>query len=305
MSHPSVAVLIPCYNEEAAIGDMIRAFRQTLPEASIYVYDNNSTDATVQKAREAGAVVRLERRQGKGHVVRRMFADIDADIYLMIDGDGTYDIASAPALIHKLQADHLDMVVATRQGADSLYRMGHAFGNRLFNFLLKISLNSPFSDIFSGYRVFSRRFVKSFPALTKGFDIETELCVHAIELMLPVDEMPTPFYLRTEGSQSKLSTWKDGLKIFYRMFILLRDNRPLLVFGAATMLCIFLGLMLGFPLVQTYCYTGLVPRLPTAFITVGLMIMACLNLYTGIILNSLSRQKREVKRLFYLNLSKN
>lgn len=303
MTSEKIAVLIPCYNEASVIAQVVKSFKTTLPEATIYVYDNNSTDDTGRIAAQEGAIVRFEPRQGKGHVVRRMFSDIEANIYLMIDGDGTYDIASAPKLIEVLKTQHLDMVVGTRQENTNAHRPGHAWGNYIFNKILEWTFNSHFSDIFSGYRVFSKRFVKSFPALTQGFDIETEMSIHCLELNLSTLEIPTPFFERGAGTVSKLNTFRDGFKILWRILVLLRDARPLLCFGFLGSICAVLGLAFGTPILLHYFETKLVPRFPTAILATGLMILAFLNLYTGIILNSLSRQKRELKRLIYLNLS--
>src|ERR1700712_1586896 len=228
-----VAVLVPCFNEEAAVATVIADFRKSLPAADIFVYDNNSSDRTAAVAREAGATVRSERRQGKGHVVRRMFADVGGDIYVLVDGDATYDAASAPRMIETLLADHLDMVVGFRvDQAETAYRAGHRTGNRLLTSFLSSVFGQGFKDILSGYRVFSRRFVKSFPVLSDGFEIETELSVHALELALPVAEIETPYYARPEGSFSKLNTWRDGLRIFSTILKLYRSEKPLRFFTA-------------------------------------------------------------------------
>lgn len=298
---PTIAVLLPCYNEEAAIAQTIAGFRAALPDAAIYVYDNNSRDRTVEAALAAGAVVRRERMQGKGNVVRRMFADIDADIYVMADGDATYDAGAAPALVVRLLDEQLDMVVGSRvTQASAAYRRGHVLGNRAMTGLLAQLFGRSFTDIFSGYRVFSRRFVKSFPVLSSGFEIETEISVHALELKMPVGEIETPYFARPEGSESKLSTYRDGLRIAYTIATLYRIERPMLFFGVIAAALALAGLLLAGPLAMTYMHTGLVPRLPTAVLVTGLMILAALNLFTGLILDTVVRGRREVRRLAYL-----
>ena len=300
---PTIAVLLPCYNEEAAIGDTVAGFRAALPAATIYVYDNNSCDRTREIAAEAGAVVRSERQQGKGHVVRRMFADIDADIYVMADGDLTYDPRAAPAMVELLRSGHFDMVVGTRkhEGKDA-YRGGHLLGNRLFTGLLAGLFGRSFTDIFSGYRVFSRRFVKSFPVLSSGFEIETEMSVHALELRMPVGELETAYVARPEGSQSKLSTWSDGWKILTTIVTLYRIERPVLFYGSIGALLVGLAVVLAVPLVITYIHTGLVPRVPTAILVTGMTIVAVLCFFAGLILDTVTRGRREVRRLYYLSL---
>ena len=298
---PRVAVMLPCYNEEAAIAATIAGFRAALPGATIYVYDNNSADRTVEIAREAGAVVRSERQQGKGHVVRRMFADIDADVYIMADGDLTYDPGAAPAMVELLLADQLDMVVGTRQHeVTDAYRGGHVLGNRLFTGLLAGLFGRSFSDIFSGYRVFSRRFVKSFPVLSAGFEIETEISVHALELRMPVGEIATAYGARPEGSASKLSTYRDGWRILRTIGTLYRIERPVLFYGSVGALILAAAVLLAVPLVLTYLDTGLVPRVPTAILITGMSIVAVLCFFTGLILDTVTRGRREVRRLAYL-----
>jgi glycosyltransferase involved in cell wall biosynthesis len=300
---PRIAVLLPCYNEEAAIGATVEGFRQALPDAAIYVYDNNSRDRTCEFAVAAGAIVRTERQQGKGHVVRRMFADIDADIYVMADGDLTYDPAAVPAMVDQLLAQQLDMVVGTRRHeAKDAYRGGHVLGNRLFTGILSQLFGRSFSDIFSGYRVFSRRFVKSFPVLSSGFEIETEMSVHALELRMPVGEVETAYGARPEGSQSKLSTFRDGWRILSTILTLYRMERPVLFFGLIGLLLFVAALILSIPLVQTYLDTGLVPRFPTAILITGMTIVAVLCLFTGLILDTVTRGRREMRRLAYLSL---
>src|SRR5688572_12515728 len=252
-SQPSIAVLLPCYNEEAAIGATVEGFRRALPGADIYVYDNNSSDRTSEVAAAAGAIVRNERQQGKGHVVRRMFADVDADVYIMADGDLTYDPKAAPAMVELLRRDQLDMVVGTRQHeAKDAYRGGHVIGNRLFTGILARLFGRSFSDIFSGYRVFSRRFAKSFPVLSEGFEIETEMSVHALELRMPVGELATAYGARPEGSESKLSTYRDGWRILKTIAVLYRIERPVLFFGGIAALLIIAAIVLSVPLVVTY-----------------------------------------------------
>lgn len=301
MTGPRIAVLLPCYNEETAIAQTVAGFRSALPDAAIYVYDNNSRDRTIEVARAAGAVVRSERMQGKGNVVRRMFADVDADIYVMADGDATYDAASAPALIARLIDEQLDMVVGSRVGeAVEAYRRGHRFGNRMLTGMLARLFGRSFSDILSGYRVFSRRFVKSFPVLSAGFEIETEISVHALELKMPVAEIETPYFARPEGSASKLSTYSDGWRILRTIVTLYRIERPLLFFGWIGAAFAALAVILAVPLVITYMHTHLVPRFPTAILATGLMILAFLNGFAGLILDTVVRGRREVRRLAYL-----
>lgn len=298
---PRIAVLLPCYNEEAAIAQTVAGFRVALPQAAIYVYDNNSSDGTVAAARAAGAVVRTERMQGKGNVVRRMFADIDADVYVIADGDLTYDPASAPAMVARLTDEGLDMIVGTRvHEAAEAYRRGHVLGNRAMTGLLASLFGRSFTDIFSGYRVFSRRFVKSFPVLSAGFEIETEISVHALELKMPVGEVETRYLARLEGSASKLNTYRDGLRIARTIATLYRIERPLWFFGAIGALLALAAIALSIPLAITYAETGLVPRLPTAILATGLMIVAVLNLFAGLILDTVVRGRREMKRLAYL-----
>lgn len=301
MTEPTIAVLLPCYNEEAAIAQTVAGFRAALPNAAIYVYDNNSSDDTVAVARAAGAIVRRERIQGKGAVVRRMFADVDADVYVMADGDATYDAASAPRLIAALLGEQLDMIVGSRVSqVQESYRRGHRFGNVLLTGMLARLFGRSFTDILSGYRVFSRRFVKSFPSLSAGFEIETEISVHALELKMPCAEIETPYFARPEGSTSKLSTYGDGWRILSTILTLYRIERPLLFFGLAGGLLLVLALVLAAPLVVTYLHTGLVPRMPTAVLATGLVILAALSLFAGLILDTVVRGRREVRRLAYL-----
>ncbi|MFL9842047.1 glycosyltransferase family 2 protein [Sphingomonas sp. ST-64] len=298
---PRIAVILPCYNEEAAIAQTVAGFRAALPDAAIYVYDNNSADRTVEVARAAGAVVRTERMQGKGNVVRRMFADVDADIYVMADGDATYDPAAASAMIAKLREEGLDMVVGTRihEAADA-YRRGHVLGNRAMTGLLAQLFGRSFTDIFSGYRVFSRRFVKSFPVLSAGFEIETEISVHALELKMPVGEIETRYLARPEGSASKLSTYRDGARIARTIVTLYRIEKPMLFFGWIALALAGLAVILAVPLAMTYMETGLVPRFPTAILATGLVILSALSLFAGLILDTVVRGRREMRRLAYL-----
>jgi glycosyltransferase involved in cell wall biosynthesis len=296
-----VAVLVPCYNEEAAIGKVVADFRAALPEAGIYVYDNNSTDRTMEAAAKAGAVVRREQHQGKGRVVRRMFTDVDADIYVLVDGDATYDAPSACVMIDKLVGERLDMVCAVRVDREqAAYRLGHRAGNRLLTGFVAHVFGQSFTDMLSGYRVFTRRFVKSFPALSGGFEIETELTVHALELELPVGELSTPYYSRVQGSASKLSTWRDGFRILRTVLRLYRAERPLPLF---TGLGISLGIVaigIAIPIFVTYFQEGLVPRLPTALLSTGLMLLAFMSVACGLILDTVTRGRRELKLLAYL-----
>lgn len=303
MTAPRIAVLLPCYNEEAAIGRTVAAFRAALPGAAVYVYDNNSRDGTVAQARAAGAIVRHERRQGKGRVVRRMFADVDADIYVLADGDATYDAAAAPRLVAALIEEQLDMVVAARRHlVQQAYRRGHLMGNRLLTGTLGRLFGRSFTDILSGYRVFSRRFVKSFPILSGGFEIETEISVHALELRVPLAEIVTDYAARPEGSASKLSTWRDGWRILRTIVTLFRSERPGLFFGGIGAALLALALVLAAPLFVTYARTGLVPRFPTAILATGLVILAFLTFFAGLILDTVTRGRREMRRLAYLAL---
>ncbi len=298
---PRIAVLLPCFNEEAAIVRTIEGFRVALPDAAIFVYDNNSRDRTVELARAAGVEVRCERMQGKGNVVRRMFADVDADVYIMADGDLTYDPAAAPAMVKLLLDDRLDMVVGTRlHEAKGAYRGGHVLGNRIFTGLLSKLFGRSFSDIFSGYRVFSRRFVKSFPVLSEGFEIETEISVHALELRMPVGEVETAYGARPEGSESKLSTFSDGWRILKTIATLYRIERPVLFYGFFGALLLIAAILLSIPLVVTYLDTGLVPRFPTAILVTGMSIVAVLCFFAGLILDTVTRGRREMRRLAYL-----
>ena len=298
---PHIAVILPCYNEAGAIVQTVQDFRRALPEADIYVFDNNSTDGSRELAAGAGAIVRRVTQQGKGHVVCRMFADVDADIYIMADGDATYEAAAAPAMVAAMLEDNLDMVVGCRRDqVEEAYRRGHRFGNWALTSLLKQLFGRSFTDILSGYRVFSRRFVKSFPVLSACFEIETEISVHALELAMPVSEVMTAYGARPEGSVSKLSTYRDGWRILRTIITLYRIERPILFFGIIAAFLAALGLGLAAPLIVTYAHTGLVPRFPTAILVTGLMILATLSGMCGLILDTVVRGRREVRRLAYL-----
>jgi len=302
-SQPRIAVLLPCYNEEAAIAATVAGFKQALPTATVYVYDNNSSDRTREIAAKAGAIVRSERQQGKGHVVRRMFADVDADVYVIADGDLTYDSKAAPAMVDMLIAEQLDMVVGTRRHEEKeAFRGGHVIGNKLFTGLLAGLFGRSFTDIFTGYRVFSRRFVKSFPVLSSGFEIETEISVHALELRMPVGEVETAYAARPEGSHSKLSTYSDGWRILKTIVTLYRIERPVLFYGSIGALLLLAAILLSIPLVITYLHTGLVPRVPTAILVTGMTVVAVLCFFAGLILDTVTRGRREVRRLAYLAL---
>ncbi len=302
LANRRIAVLIPCFNEGEAIGQVVEGFRQALPQAKIFVYDNNSRDGTAERAQAAGAIVRREPLQGKGNVVRRMFADVEADIYVLVDGDATYDPASAPLFIGELVNEQLDMVVGSRlhMEEEAAFRRGHRFGNTLLTRVVSMIFGSRFTDILSGYRVLSRRFVKSFPALAKEFEIETELTVHALELRMPVAELPTPYRARPEGSMSKLRTYRDGFHILSTVLVLFKEERPLLFFFLLFVLLGTFSLILAYPIFITYLDTGLVPRLPTAVLATGTMLLAFLSLAIGLILDTVTRGRREMKRMAYL-----
>ena len=303
-SKPTIAVLVPCYNEEAAIAAVVRDFKRALPDANIYVYDNASTDRTSCAADVAGAIVRYESLKGKGNVVRRMFADVEADIYVMVDGDDTYHAESAPMLIGHLIERQLDMVNGARvTNIEAAYRPGHRLGNLLLTGMVTSIFGKRTSDMLSGYRVFSRRFVKTFPALSRGFEIETELTVHALELRMPIGEIPTPYKERPPGSLSKLSTFKDGFRILWMIGKLVKEERPMQSFAITSLLLSITALILAWPVLATFMQTGLVPRLPTAVLSTGLMILAFLALACGLILETVTRGRREMKRLRYLEIT--
>ena len=300
---PRIAVLLPCYNEEKAIAQTIAGFRDVLPEAKIYVYDNNSSDRTSAVAAAAGAIVRFEPLRGKGSVVRRMFADVEADFYIMADGDATYDAAAAPHMIARARDENLDMIVGCRQTQDvAAYRSGHRFGNRLLTNILSSFFGRSFTDILSGYRVFSRRFVKSFPAFASGFEIENEISVHALRMRMPVGEVDTAYFARPEGSTSKLSTYRDGFVILSTILNLVRLERPLLFFGLIGVSLALFSVVLSIPIAITYLQTGLVPRFPTLILIAAIMLLAFLVAFTGLILDTVVRGRREALRMQYLSL---
>ncbi len=298
-----VAVLVPCYNEGSTIGSVVADFRAALPDAVVYVYDNNSTDDTVDKAEAAGAIVRRESLQGKGHVVRRMFADVEADVFILVDGDDTYDASAAPDLVQHLLGDGLDMVTAKRVATSTeAYRFGHVFGNRLLTGLVAKSFGQRVTDLLSGYRVLSRRFVKSFPVLTGGFEIETELTVHALELGMPQAEIETAYRERPADSASKLNTYRDGLRILKTIAVLIKEERPLVFFSTIFAVLATAAIVLMYPVFIEFLETGLVERMPTAVLSTGMMLLAFLSLASGFILDTVTRGRRELKRLFYLTI---
>ena len=302
--NPRVAVLIPCYNEEVAIAKVVQDFRAVLPDAVVYVYDNNSTDGTVKAARAAGAVVQQETLQGKGHVIRRMFRDIDADFYLMVDGDDTYEAAVAPHMLALAQGGQHDLVNCIRtEIEDTAFRSGHRWGNAMLTGAVRWFFGDRVHDMLSGYKVLSRRFVKSFPALSQGFDIETELTIHALELTMPVAHLRGHYKGRPAGSDSKLRTYSDGWRILTTILKLVRHERPLLFFGVIAGFLAVASTLISIPLISTYLKTGLVPRLPTAVLSTGIMIVAALALLAGIVLDTVTRGRREVRMLAYLYYS--
>lgn len=298
-----VAVLIPCYNEETSIGIVVRDFKIALPDATVYVYDNNSTDRTGEVAGQAGAIVRTEAQQGKGHVIRRMFADVDADCYVLVDGDNTYEAAAAPRLVNMLIRNKLDMVTGCRvTDIEEAYRPGHKFGNWALTGLVRLFFGDRTRDMLSGYRVFSRRFVKSFPALSRGFEIETELTVHALELRMPIADENTAYIDRLPGSKSKLNTFSDGFRILWLILILIKEERPMQFFSAIAAALLLFSLMLGYPVLTEFLDTGLVLRLPTAVLAAAVTVISVLSFFAGLILDSVTLGRREMKRLFYLSL---
>jgi len=295
------AVLIPCYNEGGTIAQVVADFRAALPDAAIYVYDNNSTDRTIELAQASGATVRREVQQGKGHVVRRMFRDVDADIFVLVDGDATYDAASAPAMIAELVGGHCDMVIGVRTSRQhKAYRPGHRFGNRALTGFVAQVFGRNLHDLLSGYRVFSRRFVKSFPALSSGFEIEAELTIHGLQLELPIADVDTPYYARPSGSTSKLNTWRDGLRILFTIFQLYRSERPLWFYAILGVMLASASVVISAPIFVTYLETGRVPRIPTAILSTGMMILAFLSICIGFVLDTVTRGRREMKLLAYL-----
>jgi glycosyltransferase involved in cell wall biosynthesis len=298
-----IAVLVPCFNEELTVGKTIAAFRQAVPTAAIYVYDNNSKDSTIDVARSAGAIVRSEERQGKGHVVRRMFADVEADIYLLVDGDATYEAEAAPRMLRRAIGENLDFVNGARvsQSRDA-YRTGHKFGNYVLTGIVRSIFGKQFTDMLSGYKILSRRYVKTFPAMSRGFEIETELTVHALELRMPTGEEMTAYAERPSGSVSKLDTYRDGIKILLLIADLIRNERPLKFFGLVGLGLILLAIVIAIPLARTFLDTGLVPRVPTVILVVGLVIVGVLSCLAGLILDTVTRMRQEVKRLVYLSI---
>jgi glycosyltransferase involved in cell wall biosynthesis len=298
-----LAVLIPCHNEAVAIAKVVADFRASLPHARIYVYDNNSSDNTIGVARESGAIVRSEPLQGKGNVVRRMFADVEADVYVLVDGDDTYDASVAPAMVRLLLEQHLDMVSGARidEEADA-YRRGHRFGNAVLTGMVRWVFGNRISDLLSGYRVFSRRFVKSFPALAAGFETETEFSVHALELRMPIGEVPTSYRVRAAGSASKLRTYVDGWRILRTIVVLVKEERPLQFFWLSGTVLLLVAFGLGIPVVLEFMQTGLVPRVPTAVLTTGLVLLSFLSFTCGLVLDSVTRGRKEIKRIAYLGI---
>lgn len=301
---PNVAVLLPCYNEEVTISQVVRDFKYVLPNATIYVYDNNSQDQTIARAKEAGAIVRIEVRQGKGHVIRRMFADIDADFYVLVDGDATYEAAAAPRMLALARENCLDMVTGLRiTERQAAYRFGHVLGNKVLTNIVRTLFGQGNKDMLSGYRIFSKRFVKSFPALSAGFEIETEFTVHALKLCMPIGEIETVYVERPEGSVSKLNTYRDGVRILGTIINLFRRERPFLFFSVISFIFCFSGILLGLPIVLEFMKSGYVPRLPTALLATGLEILAALAFCCGQILDSVSLDRLENRRLSYLSYS--
>jgi glycosyltransferase involved in cell wall biosynthesis len=301
VSEPEIAVLVPCFNESAAIAKVVADFRAALPRATVYVYDNNSTDDTSAIAASAGAEVRRETRRGKGNVMRRMFQDIEADVYVMVDGDDTYDAAVAPSLVERLVADNLDMVVGKRvETHQAAYRAGHRLGNRVLTGLVRWLFGARIDDMLSGYRVFSRRFVKSFPSFSREFEIETELTVHAMQLRMPVAEIATNYKERPPGSTSKLRTFRDGWRILLAIVNLMRNERPLMFFSLIGFVLAVIALVLGIPVVLAYLATGEFRRFPTAILCSGLGVIAVMSAATGLILDLVAHVRREARRLVYL-----
>lgn len=301
LSNQRIAILLPCYNEALTIAAIVRDFNACLPDAPVYVFDNNSSDDTVAVALAAGAIVRKVPLQGKGNVIRRMFADVEADIYIMVDGDDTYDASVAPALAEKLVAEGLDMVVGTRVSTEQeAYRFGHRFGNKMLTGFVAAVFGDTFTDMLSGYRVFSRRYVKSFAAHAAGFETETELTVHALELRMPVAEVATVYKSRPEGSVSKLNTYRDGVRILWMILRLFKTEKPFLFFSIGALACAFAALALALPLLQTYFATGLVPRLPTAVLCSGLGLFGVILLSCGLVLDTVTKGRVEQKRFAYL-----
>ncbi|CCO49810.1 conserved hypothetical protein [Vibrio nigripulchritudo SOn1] len=302
-SEPTVAILLPCFNEQGAIGDTIKAFRHQFPDADIYVYDNNSTDHTVKEALSAGAIVKREYRQGKGEVVRRMFSDVEADIYIMADGDNTYDASDAPDFVRILQERDLDMVVGQRTIEQSAYPSGHILGNKAFSLLINYFFKSNLKDVFSGYRIMSRRFVKSMPVISDGFQIETELTVHALHHKFPIKEIRSKYLPRPEGTASKLKTFRDGFKILNFILFLIRDVRPLFFFGWLSAVLAATSLSLGIPVVAEFIQTGLVAKFPTAILASSIGVLSTVSMFTGLILDNVSRGRLESKLMVYKSIN--
>jgi glycosyltransferase involved in cell wall biosynthesis len=304
LAETDIAVLIPCYNEATTIAEVVGAFREQLPGALIYVYDNNSSDETSSKAERAGAIVRNEPQQGKGHVVRRMFSDVEAAVYILVDGDHTYDASSVRSMLKTFLSEHCDMVNGRRvTEIAAAYRFGHQFGNRMLTGIVTWIFGKRCEDILSGYRIFSRRFIKSFPALSTGFEIETEFTVHALSLNMPIGEVDTPYKDRPEESESKLNTYRDGFRILWMIILLTKDERPFFFYSIAFTVLALFSLALGIPVAIEFLETGLVPRMPTAILSASIMVLAFLSLTTGLVLDSVARGRREAKRLHYLSLS--
>jgi glycosyltransferase involved in cell wall biosynthesis len=301
-----IAVLLPCHNEEHAIRDVVLGFREALPTAKVYVYDNASSDGTATAARDAGAIVRYESRRGKGHVVCRMFADIDADVYVIADGDGTYEPTDAPVMVKSLITESYDMVVGRRvPDVDdaTVYPRDHVLGNWLFNKILGTLFRTRFADVFSGYRVFSRRFVKSFPVRFTGFEIETEIAMHTADIGLPYDEYPTVYRSRHAETQRKLRTLPDGLRVLVAAILMFKEMRPMLFFSLISAVLTVVAVSLGVGVIREFLETGLVPRLPTAVLAASIQIVAFICLTAGLVLDSVCRSRREAKRLAYLALA--
>ena len=300
-AQPRVAVLVPCYNEAATIAQVVGDFTRALPGAAVWVFDNNSTDETAAIAAAAGGLVRHTPLRGKGNVVRRMFGDVEADVYLLVDGDDTYDATAAPMMVHRLLAEGLDMVSAARVSSSAgAYRTGHRFGNKALSGVVRMVFGRQFEDMLTGYRAFSRRFVKSFPAHSRGFEIETELTVHTLQMRLPAIEVEAPYGERPDGSESKLSTFRDGWRILRMISLMVREERPLQFFGIASLACVVAAGLMTAPLMLDYLRTGLVPRQPTLIVGVGLAVVALLSLVCGLILDTVARARLEQRRLAYL-----
>ena len=295
-----IAVLLPCYIEEAAIANVVKDFKHHLPQALIYVYDNNSSDNTIKNAKESGAIVRHEPIQGKGNVVRRMFADIEADILIMVDGDGTYDVSTSPSLVKQLIDEQLDMIVGVRVAEKGAHRKGHALGNFIFNKIILFIFENRYTDVFSGYRIFSRRFVKTFPTISKGFEIETEICIHALDLNIPLKEIPVRYSKRIAGSESKLNTFSDGFRILRTIINMFKEVKPFAFFSFISVVFLILAFLLGYPLIITWIETGTVPRIPTAIIVMGLVVLSSICITCGLVLDCVASGRKEAKRLSYL-----